>query len=113
MSSREEKLTSVSSTNAPVNEKPQTAIKRASTGIIPDMTFEGRGVKVQGVVENSGAQKAGIVTEDIITAINDIEINDLRSLSEALKKFQPHQDVRIQYLHNGEKRNVILNLGER
>ena len=46
-------------------------------GIMPDYTFAGAGVRVDGVSDNRPAQKAGLQTGDIITSLGDIKVTSL------------------------------------
>ncbi|WP_255153468.1 M28 family peptidase [Ferruginibacter sp. HRS2-29] len=60
---------------------------KVSLGIMPDYTFGGDGVLVDGVSENRPAQKAGIKTGDILIQLGDHPFNDVQSYMGALNKF--------------------------
>ncbi len=57
-------------------------------GIMPDYTFNGGGVRVDGVSENRPAEKAGLKTGDIITALGNNKIASVESYMQALSKFK-------------------------
>ena len=52
-------------------------------GIMPDYTFNGNGVRADGIVDGKIAQKAGIKAGDIITAFDDNTSSDLTSYMKA------------------------------
>jgi aminopeptidase YwaD len=60
---------------------------KVSLGIMPDYTFSGAGVLVDGVSENKPAQKAGIQKGDIITQLGSHKFTDVQSYMGALNKF--------------------------
>jgi aminopeptidase YwaD len=57
-------------------------------GIMPDYTFSGAGVRVDGVSEGRPAQKAGIQTGDVILQLGDYNVTSLENYMEALGKFK-------------------------
>ncbi len=59
-----------------------------SLGIMPDYTFSGGGVKVDGVSEGKLAKKLGIQAGDIVTKLGDIIIDDVNGYMKALSKFK-------------------------
>jgi hypothetical protein len=86
---------------------------RASTGIVPDMTFEGEGVRVGSVQAGSGAESAGLRPGDRLLVLGNTKTPDLRALSEALKQVRPGQTVAIEFVRGAEKLSTNLLLGER
>ncbi len=57
-------------------------------GIMPDYTFAGTGVRVDGVSEGRPAQKAGLQTGDIIMQLGNYNVTSLENYMEALGKFK-------------------------
>jgi aminopeptidase YwaD len=57
-------------------------------GIMPDYTFSGAGVRVDGVSDGRPAQKAGIQTGDVILQLGDYNVTSLENYMEALGKFK-------------------------
>lgn len=72
-------------------------------GIMPDYTFSGAGVRVDGVSDNKPAQKAGIKAGDVITAIGDYKINSMEGYMQALGKFKKGDKSTIVYNRGTEK----------
>jgi C-terminal processing protease CtpA/Prc len=74
---------------------------KVTMGIMPDYTFSGDGVLVEGVSENKPAKKAGILTGDIIMQLGENRFSDVQGYMKALNKF-----------NKGETTNVKLKRGE-
>ncbi len=73
-----------------------------SMGIMPDYTFGGNGVRVDGVSENRPAKKAGIIAGDIVKQLGDFKTPSVESYMQALSKFK-----------KGDKTNVLIVRGEK
>jgi hypothetical protein len=71
-------------------------------GIMPDYTYNGAGVRVDGVSENRPAQKAGLKTGDVITALDDMKITSLESYMQALAKFKKGDKATVSYNRGNE-----------
>jgi len=76
--------------------------RRVATGSIPDFAYKGKGVKVGSVVDGSAGAKAGLKAGDVITAINGQKTDDLKTYSDALKKFKPGDKIKLT-IQRGEK----------
>jgi hypothetical protein len=70
-------------------------------GIMPDYTFPGNGVRVDGVSDGRPAKKAGISTGDVIRQLGDFKTSSVESYMQALSKFK-----------KGDKTSVIVQRGE-
>jgi aminopeptidase YwaD len=75
---------------------------KVTLGIMPDYTFSGNGVRVDGITEGRPAQKAGIKTGDVITKLGDHTIGSLESYMEALGKFNKGDKTTVQYNRGNE-----------
>ncbi len=53
-------------------------------GILPDYTYEGEGLKIDGVTDGKPAEKAGLKANDIIVALGSTPINDMMAYMKAL-----------------------------
>jgi hypothetical protein len=87
--------------------------RRVSLGTMPDFAFAGPGVKVNAVIEGSPAAEAGVKKGDILLAIDDAELKDLRAFSEALKAHQPGDTVRIKLKRGDEELTLEATLKAR
>lgn len=86
-------------------------VQRAYIGVEIDITKQDlSGVYVSNVLPNSGADKAGIKTGDIITHINNAPITSFPELQEQISKYGPGDKVNVNVLRDKEKMNVIVTL---
>ncbi|MBO0752539.1 MAG: M20/M25/M40 family metallo-hydrolase, partial [Bradyrhizobiaceae bacterium] len=90
-----------------------TAVRRAATGIVPDMTDQGEGVRVGSVQPGSGAEAAGIRPGDRLTALGGVKIANLKALADALSRLQPGQTVEVEFARDADTMRGSLRLGER
>ena len=68
-----------------------------SLGIMPDYSFTGSGVRVDGVSEGKIAQQVGIKSSDILIKLGDVEISSVESYMKALSKFKKGDTTIVQY----------------
>ncbi len=64
-------------------------------GIMPDYTFSGTGLRVDGVSENRPAQKAGIKTGDIILQLGNYPVTSMETYMQALGKFNKGDTTKV------------------
>ena len=74
-----------SKTASPVSTKSKYKI---TLGVMPDYTFEGVGMRIDGVTDNKPAFKAGIKTGDIIIELGGQKINNVKDYMNALSTFK-------------------------
>ncbi len=87
--------------------------RRVSTGSIPDFAYTGKGVRIATVMEGSAGDKAGLKKDDIITAVNDVDIDTLKKYSDELKKYKPGDKVKLKILRTGKEMILEIVLGAR
>ncbi|MDB5202217.1 MAG: family metallo-hydrolase [Ferruginibacter sp.] len=68
---------------------------KVSLGIMPDYTFSGAGVLVDGVSEGKAAQKAGIKTGDVLIQLGEHVFTDVQSYMGALNKFNKGESTTV------------------
>ncbi|MFN8253990.1 MAG: M28 family peptidase [Ferruginibacter sp.] len=76
---------------------------KVSLGIMPDYTFSGGGVRVDGVSEGKLAQKVGIKAGDIITQIGDHKFSDVQGYMGALGKFNKGEATKVKVLRGAQE----------
>ena len=59
-----------------------------SLGVMPDYTYSGSGVHIDGVIAGRIADKAGIKTGDVIIKVGDFGLTDVNEYMTALSKFK-------------------------
>ncbi|HEY4797717.1 MAG TPA: M28 family peptidase, partial [Bacteroidia bacterium] len=75
---------------------------KVTLGIMPDYTFEGKGLRVDGVTKGKPADGAGILKGDIIIQLGDIAVNNMENYMKALSQFK-----------KGETTDVTVKRGEK
>lgn len=81
---------------------------KVTLGIMPDYTFSGNGVLVEGVSDNRPAQKAGILAGDVIYQLGDHKVSDVQSYMQALNKFSKGESTVVKFLRNAISMEVNL-----
>jgi Zn-dependent M28 family amino/carboxypeptidase len=92
---------------------PPMASRRVATGIVPDMTYQGEGVRIGSVQPGSGAESAGLKPGDRLLVIAGINTPNLRALAEALKDLQPGQRVNVEFVRESAVLSSTLVLDQR
>ncbi len=68
---------------------------KVTLGVMPSYSSDEVGLKVDGVSDNKPAQKAGILSGDVIIKIGDYTIKDIQEYMDALGKFEKGQTVPV------------------
>ncbi len=76
---------------------------KVTLGIMPDYTYSGSGVRVDGVSEGKTAQKVGIKAGDVITQLGDIKFTDVQSYMGALGKFNKGDATKVKVKRGNEE----------
>lgn len=79
---------------------------KVTMGVMPSYTSDEAGLKVDGVSDGKPAQKAGILTGDVIIQIGDYKIKDIQAYMDALGKFEKGMTVPVIVKRNGEQLTV-------
>jgi aminopeptidase YwaD len=85
-----------------------TARFSVTLGIMPDYTFSGSGVKVDGISEGKAAQKAGMQAGDVITKLGGHSVNSVESYMQALSKFKAGDQTAVEYNRGSDKKRVTI-----
>jgi hypothetical protein len=76
---------------------------KVTLGIMPDYTFSGGGVRVDGVSEGKLAQRTGIKAGDIIVQLGDHKFSDVQTYMEALSKFNKGDATKVKVKRGAEE----------
>jgi serine protease Do len=79
----------------------------ASLGLDKD-----HGALVADVVDDGPAAHAGVKTGDVITRVNDHDIDSAKTLSRVVAGVQPNSTAKITVLRDGKRRELNVKLGE-
>lgn len=80
-----------------------------SMGIMPDYTFSGAGVKVDGVTDGRPAQKVGIKAGDVVIQLGDNKISSVESYMQALGKFKKGDATKVKVRRGNEELEFDIN----
>lgn len=75
---------------------------KVTLGIMPDYTFSGSGVRVDGVSDGKIAQKVGIQAGDVVEQLGTIKITDVQGYMGALGKFKKGEASKVK-VKRGDK----------
>ncbi|MEQ1746150.1 MAG: M20/M25/M40 family metallo-hydrolase [Saprospiraceae bacterium] len=79
---------------------------KVTLGIMPDYTYDGDGVHVDGVTDGRPAAKAGILRGDRIVRLGDTDVHDVRGYMQALSKFQKGETTKVKVLRGNEAKEL-------
>jgi hypothetical protein len=74
-----------------------------SMGIMPDYTYSGAGVRVDGVSEGRAAQKAGLKAGDIVMQLGEHKVSSVESYMQALSKFKKGDATKVRVKRGEEE----------
>jgi Tfp pilus assembly protein FimT len=75
---------------------------KVTLGVIPDYSFSGGGLKIDGVTSGRPAAKAGIKPGDIIVKMGDTAIKDVQNYMEVLNSSEQGQSLLLEINRKGE-----------
>jgi len=87
--------------------------EKAFLGVTSERPGEGSGARLQSITEGSAAEKAGFKKGDIITKINDQNINSPEDLTRTIGKCKPEEKVNIAFRRDGKEQTKPVVLGKR
>ncbi|GHB78636.1 M20/M25/M40 family metallo-hydrolase [Persicitalea jodogahamensis] len=79
---------------------------KVTLGIIPDYSFNGRGLRVDAVSKNRPAAEAGMENGDIIVKMGDFVIKDIYDYMDSLGQFEMGQSVEVEVRRKQENKTL-------
>jgi len=79
------KLTFTSTRNTTQSSNPRFKV---TLGVMPDYSFEGPGLRLDGVTEGRPAQVAGLQAGDIVVQLGETAVHNIQNYMEGLSKFK-------------------------
>lgn len=64
-------------------------------GVMPDYTFEGEGMRIDGVTDGKPAAKAELKTGDVVIQLGETKVTDMMSYMKALSQFKKGDATRV------------------
>ncbi len=83
---------------------------KVSLGVMPDYTWSGKGMRIDGASEGKPAQKAGMQKGDIITKLGSYSINSIEDYMNALGKLEPNTTTQIEILRGTQNLTLPIQL---
>jgi Peptidase family M28/PDZ domain len=84
------------------NPAPRGASFKVTLGVMPDYSFDGPGMRIDGVSDGKPAAKAGLLTGDIVLKLGDHEVLEMQSYMDALSKFAKGDTTTVQVKRKDE-----------
>jgi serine protease Do len=82
----------------------------AMLGVVTES--EDDGLRITDITEGSGADKAGLKEDDIITKVDDKKVDDPDDLTKVIRSHKPGDKVAITYLRDKKEQKVTAELGK-
>ncbi|HJN69071.1 MAG TPA: M20/M25/M40 family metallo-hydrolase, partial [Candidatus Marinimicrobia bacterium] len=84
---------------------------KVTLGIMPDYASEGgEGLRVDGVINNKPAKRAGIEKGDVIVAMDGKPVKNIYDYMYRLEECKPGQRINVDVLRNGKKITLVVDL---
>lgn len=85
--------------------EPQMSTSRftVSLGIMPDYSYNGRGVRADGIIDGKIAEKVGMVAGDVIIKLGDFAVKDVNSYMNILSKFKKGDATKVTVLRGKDE----------
>ena len=85
-------------------------INCAALGVYANTDGSDGGAKINSLIENGGAQAAGLKTGDVVTKIEEFTVSDFTTLHLALSHFKPGDVVTVRYTREGKSQKAKVEL---
>jgi hypothetical protein len=86
-------------TKQDTTETPKFSV---TLGVMPDYTYDGDGMRIDGVTEGKPAAKAGLIKGDVVLQLGDETIKDMTSYMKALSKFKKGDSTTVKVKRSKE-----------
>ncbi len=96
-------------TETPVQRRGTARRSGPTLGIMPDLVFDGQGLRIEAVTENNPAQKAGMKNGDIIIRLGEVRISDINTYMQALGSLEGAETVSVTVMREGEEMVLEVN----
>lgn len=77
---------------------------KVTLGIMPDYTYEGEGVRVDGVTDGKPAAKAGLQKGDVIIGLGDMPIKTIQDYMKGLASFKKGDTTKVKVKRDKEEK---------
>jgi len=84
--------------------------KGPTLGVIPDHTFEGTGMRIDGVIDERPAAKAGMKSGDIVLKIGAFDVSDIPTYMKALSHYKKGDKINVTFKRVNEEMKTEVEL---
>jgi hypothetical protein len=81
---------------------------KVTMGVMPDYTFEGEGMRIDGVSDNRPAAKAGILSGDVVKKLGGMDVKNVEEYMKALSKFKKGDTTKVEIMRKGELKEMEI-----
>ena len=81
---------------------------KVTMGVMPDYTYEGEGMRIDGVSDNRPASRAGIQAGDVVKKLGDMPVKNVEEYMKALSKFKKGDATTVEILRKSETKVLEL-----
>jgi aminopeptidase YwaD len=81
---------------------------KVTMGVMPDYTYEGEGMRIDGVSDNRPASKAGILSGDVVKKLGGMPVKNVEEYMKALSKFKKGDTTKVEVLRKGEIKEMDI-----
>lgn len=78
-------------------------------GVVPDYTFTGQGMRIDGITDGRPAFKAGLQKGDVVIRMGDMDVPDMMGYMTALSMYKKGDSTRVIVQRGAEQVNVQVN----
>jgi hypothetical protein len=82
---------------------------KVTMGVMPDYTFEGKGMRIDGVTDGKPASKAGLKKGDILIEMGGDSVENVETYMKALSKFNKGDSTEVKIKRESEMLNFKIN----
>ncbi len=81
---------------------------KVTMGVMPDYTYEGEGMRIDGVTDGKPAAKAGILKGDVVKKLGGVAVKDVMSYMKALSAYQKGDTTSVEVLRGTETKTLQI-----
>jgi S1-C subfamily serine protease len=81
---------------------------KVTLGIMPDYTYEGEGLHVDGVTDGKPASKAGLLKGDIIIGLGDVVVHNIQDYMKGLSMFKKGDTTTVKVKRGPEEKTMSV-----
>lgn len=83
---------------------------KVTMGVMPDYTYDGEGMRIDGVTEGKPAAKAGLMKGDVIKKVGEYPVKDVMAYMKALGNFKKGDVIDVEVMRAQEKKILKVEL---